>query len=138
METLHDLQQAGEIVDRHAGVGVHLRRRGLQKTVVIDVADDQLGQANVARLEVHAVELADKMLLQRFLVGNGIEKELAAFFLVVVAAAVAAALRHVLAPFFVQLGEVLELLFEIVVFAGAIMIFRGSLRHFLFQHRVGL
>ena len=61
------------------------------------------------------VELAHEVLLQGLLGGDGIEKELALFLLVLRAAAVAARLRHVIAPFVIQLRQLIELLLEILV-----------------------
>ena len=75
----------------------------------------KFGQRRSLGAEFRAVDLADEMLLKRFLVGDGIEEKLPALLVVVAAAVVAAALRHVLAPFLVELGQLVELLLEIVV-----------------------
>ena len=71
--------------------------------------------------EFRAVDLADQVLLERFLVGDGIEEKLAALLVVVAAAVVAAALRHVFAPLLVELGELVELFLEIVVLVGVLL-----------------
>ena len=76
------------------------------------------------------------MLLEGFLVRDGIEKELPALLFVVIAAAVAAVLRHVLSPFLVELCEVIEFLLEVLVLPGGVLVV--ALRNFLFQDRVGL
>ena len=54
------------------------------------------------------------MLLQRLLGGDGIEKELAFFFVFLRAGAVAARLRHVIAPFVIELGQLIEFLLELL------------------------
>ena len=61
------------------------------------------------------IELPHQMLLQGLLGGDGIEKELAFFFVFLRAAAVAARLRHVIAPFVIELGQLIEFLLEILV-----------------------
>ena len=61
------------------------------------------------------VQLAHQMLLKGLLGGDGIEEELPLFFLVLRAAAVAARLRHVIAPFVIELRQLIELLLEIFV-----------------------
>ena len=76
------------------------------------------------------------MLLERFLVRDGIKKELPPLLLVLAAAVVAAALRHVFAPLLVQLGELLEFFLEIVVLLAVIV--RRRFWRLFFQHRVGL
>ena len=76
------------------------------------------------------------MLLERFLVGDGIEKELPTLLVVVAPAVVAAALRHVFAPFLVQLGELIEFLLELLVLT-AVVLGRG-LGGLFFEHRVCL
>ena len=82
------------------------------------------------------------MLLQRFLSRDRIEKELALFFVLLGAGAVAAGLRHVIAPFVVELGELLELGFEILVGRGRCRRFLGRVRigfgREFFQDRIGL
>src|SRR5260370_20103946 len=70
---------------------------------------------------------------------RGAEKELAFFFRFLRAAAVAARLRHVIAPFFIELRQLIEFLLEIVVdgrrlrFGWRVRIRR--IRQF-FQHRI--
>ena len=56
----------------------------------------------------------DEMLLQGLLGGDGIEKELPLFVLILRACAVAARLRHVIAPFVIELRQLIEFLLEIV------------------------
>ena len=55
-----------------------------------------------------------QMLLQGLLGDDGIEKELPLFLVLLRAAAVAARLRHVIAPFVVELRQPIEFLLEIV------------------------
>ena len=137
VKALDHFENALQIGHGHAGVGVHFFRRGLEKAVVIDVADHQLGQSLVTGLEFRAVDLADEMLLERFLVGDGIEEKLPPFLVVVTAAVVAGVLRHVFAPLLVELGKLIELLFEIFVL---LILFLGGRRlgRFFFEHRIGL
>ena len=81
------------------------------------------------------------MLLERFLRGDGIEEELALLLVVLRAAAVAARLRHVIAPLVIELRELIELLFEFLLVRFGLRIFafvRADLRGQLFQDRVGL
>jgi hypothetical protein len=77
------------------------------------------------------------MLLERFLVGDRVEEKLAAFLVVLAAAVVAAVLGHVLAPLFIELGELIELFLEIVVVLARLF-FRSGFGGLLFENRVGL
>jgi hypothetical protein len=92
----------------------------LEKSVVIDVANDQLSGLAVVGVEGALIQLSQQVLLKRFLYGNGIEKELALILrfprpLKAVRAGVGR-LRHVIAPFFVQAGELFEFVLEIFVY----------------------
>ena len=113
----------------------------MEKTIVVDVADDQLRGLAVVGAQRRLVELTHQMLLERFLRRDRIEKELALLFVLLGAGAVAAGLRHVIAPFVVELCQLLELGFEIVVRLRRRGRFFGSVRVGLggefFQHRVG-
>src|SRR6266699_4505470 len=60
------------------------------------------------------------MLLQRFLSNDGIEKELALIFVFLRASTVAARLRHVIAPFVIELGELIEFFLKLVVRRGVL------------------
>jgi hypothetical protein len=80
IKALDEREHVLEIVLRDAGIERHLFRRRLQKAVVVDVADDQLGGFAIVRVQGGLVELTHQMLLQRFLRRDGIEKELALFF----------------------------------------------------------
>ncbi len=125
---------------RDAGVHRHLFRRGLEESVVVDVADDELGRFAIVTAQGGLVQLPDEVLLERFLGGDGIEKELAFFFILLRAATVAARLRHVIAPFVIQLGKLVEFLLKIVLrrFAlGNLPFLFGWLGQFL-EHGVGL
>ncbi len=114
MKALDEREHVLEIFLRNAGVHRHLLRRGLEEAVVVDVADDQLGRLAILGIESGLVQLADKMLLQGLLGRDGIEKELPLFVLFLRATAVAARLRHVIAPFVVELRQLIEFLLEIV------------------------
>ena len=81
-----------------------------------------------SRIERGLVELPHQMLLQRFLGGDGIEKELAFFFFFLRAAAVAARLRHVIAPFVIELRQLIELLLEILFRRFGLGLFGAPLR----------
>ena len=61
------------------------------------------------------IELRHQVLLQRLGGGNGIEKELAFLFVLVGAGAVAARLRHVIAPFLIELGQFIEFFLELLI-----------------------
>ena len=115
IKALDEREHGLEILLGDARVHRHLFRSGLEKTVVVDVADDQFGDLAIVAAQRGLVELPHQMLLQRFLGGDRIEKELPLFFVLLRAAAVAARLRHVIAPFVVELGQLIELLFEIFV-----------------------
>src|SRR2546430_10836807 len=79
-------------------------RRRLEKTVIIDVTDNELGRFAIIRIQDLLIELGHQVLLQRLGGGNGIEKELAFLFVLVGPGAVAARLRHVIAPFLIEFG----------------------------------
>ena len=86
------------------------------------------------------VELPHEMLLKRFLGRDGIEKELALLFVLLRAGAVAARLRHVIAPFVIQLRQLIELLLELLVARSASVVLRAicvRLGREFFQDRIG-
>ena len=114
--------------------------RGLEKSVVVDVADDQLGGFAVVRVQHRLVQLSHQMLLERFLGGDRIEKKLALVFRFLGTAAVAARLRHVIAPFLIQFGQLIELSLEIFVGRGGLFLLpflRRRIGGQLFQDRIG-
>ena len=80
------------------------------------------------------------MLLKRFLRGDGIEEKLAFFLIFLRTGAVGARLRHVIAPFVVQLRQLIKLGFKLLVgrwrrwFLGAIRVRFGGK---FFQDRIG-
>src|SRR5205085_9139913 len=86
-----------------------------EKTVVVDIADDELRGFSIVGIERGLVELTHQMLLQSFLGRDRVEEELALLFVVLGSGAVAAGLRHVIAPFVIQLGELIELSLETFV-----------------------
>lgn len=129
-----------EVFLRNAGVHRHLLRGGLEKAAVIDVADDYFRGLAVVRAERGLIELPHQVLLQRFLGGDGIEEKLALLLVLLGAAAIAARLRHVIAPLVIQLRELIELLFEIVVRAGLRVLGCGlgaGLIRQLLEHGIG-
>ena len=86
------------------------------------------------------IQLPDEMLLERFLGGDGIEEELALFLVLLRAAAVAARLRHVIAPLVIELGQLIEFLLEIIfrrLALGNLALLFRRLGQFL-EHGVGL
>ena len=87
----------------------------MEKSVVVDVADDYLRRFAIIRSERGLIQLPHQMLLKRFLCGDGVEKELAFIFRFLRTAAVTARLRHVIAPFLIQSCQLIEFLFEIIV-----------------------
>ena len=129
-----------EIFLRNAGVERHLFRRRLEETVVVDVADDELGRLAIVAAQGGLIELADEMLLERFLGRDRVEKELAFVLLFLRAPAVAARLRHVIAPLVIELGQLIELLLEIVLRRLALGNFAFLVRRLsqLLEHGIGL
>ena len=129
-----------EILLGDAGIERHVFRRGLEKAVVVDVADDELGGLAIVRIQRGLVELPHEVLLKRFLGRDGIEKELALLFVFLRAGAVAARLRHVIAPFVIQFRQLIELGLELLVggrrgrFFGAVRVRFGGQ---LFQDGIG-
>ena len=108
--------------------------RGLEKSAGVDVADDDLGHFANFLVGVRRAQLAQEMLLKRLHHGDGIEHELALLLCFCRARGIAAALHHVLAPLFVDLGEFCEFLVEIVF--AQILLLDGNLRRCVLQHRV--
>ena len=139
MKALNQHEHVFKVFLRYSGIERHFLRRGLQKTVVVDITNDQLGRFAIVGVERVLVQLPHQMLLQRLLSRDGIEKELALFLRFLRAAAVTTRLRHVVAPFLIKLRQLIEFLFEIVVrrscfrFGRRVRIRR--VRQF-FQHRI--
>ncbi len=117
MESLHHFQHALQVGDIHAGVLRDLFRRGLEKAVLVDVADDELRDGAVIGRKLAAADLLEKVLLERLFLHQRIEEKLPALFLFVGAARVAGALRHVIAPLVVELGQAVELLLKLLLLA---------------------
>ena len=90
IKALDEQEHRLEIFLGDAGVERHVFGRDLEETVVVDVADDQLGGLAIVGIEGRLIELTHEMLLERFLRCDGIEKELALFFFVLGTRAVAA------------------------------------------------
>jgi hypothetical protein len=91
----------------------------LEKSVVVDVAYDQLRSFPVISAEHGLVQLRDEILLKRFLDWNGIEQELAllvCFLRTAPAIEVGAGrLRHVITPFLIQARQFFEFVLKILV-----------------------
>ena len=142
IKALDERKDVLEVFLGNAGVERHLLRRGLKKSVIVDVADDQLRRFAIVAVEHRLVELSHEVLLERFLRRDRIEKELALFFRLLRAAAVATRLRHVIAPFLIELRQLIELLLEIVIRGGGggfrltPVLGLGRIGQF-FQHRIG-
>ena len=140
IKALDEQEHRLEIFLRDAGIERHVLGRDLEKTVVVDVADDELGGLAIVGVERRLVELTHEVLLKRFLRRDGIEKELALLLLVLRTGAVAAGLRHVIAPLVIELGQLIELLLEIIfrrLGVGSLPLFGCRLGQF-FEHGVGL
>jgi len=84
-------------------------------SVVVDIADNEFGRFTIVRIQDLLIELRHQMLLQRLGGGNGIEKELAFLLVLVSAGAVATRLRHVIAPFLIELGQFIEFFLEFLI-----------------------
>ena len=76
MKTLYQRQHFLEIFLGGSRIQRHFFRCALEKSVVIDVANDQLSRFAVAGVEGGLIQLSQKILLKSFLHGDGIEKEL--------------------------------------------------------------
>ena len=70
IKALDEQQHRLEIFLGDAGVERHFFGGGLEKSIVIDVADDQLRGFAIVGVERRLVELTHEMLLQRFLGGD--------------------------------------------------------------------
>ena len=140
IKTLDERKHLLEIFLRDTGAERHFFRRALEKPVIVDIAYDQFCRFAILGVEHGLVQLRHQILLKRFLHSDGIKKELALIFRLLGTAGVAARLRHVIAPFFVQRRQLLEFLFEIVICRrfGAVTFFGNQLTRQLLQHWVCL
>src|SRR2546421_11464404 len=78
------------------------------------------------------------MLLQRLGGSNGIKKELTFLLVLVSAGAVAAGLRHVIAPFLIELGQFIEFFLELLIARRRLGRGRGIwIGREFFQHWIG-
>ena len=97
----------------------HFLRGALEKSVVVDVPDDQLSSFPIIGAEHGLVQLRDEILLKRFLDWNGIEQELALLVCFLRTAPTievrAGRLRHVIAPFLIEARQFFEFVSEILV-----------------------
>ena len=80
IKSLNQPQHSLEIFLWDAGVERHLFQRALEKAVVVDVANDQFRGLAVRGIERRLIQLPDQILLQRFLGGDRIKKELSFIF----------------------------------------------------------
>jgi hypothetical protein len=138
IETLDEREHVFEIVAGDASIERHFFRSGLKKPIVVDIADDELSGFAVVRIQHLLIKLRHQVLLQGLGGGDGIEKELAFFFVFMGPGAVAAGLRHVIAPFFVEFSQLIEFLLELLIVRRGFG--RGriiGIGRELFQHRVG-
>ena len=67
MKALNQGEHILEIFFRDPGVERHLFRSGLQKTVIVDVADDQFRGLAIVSVQKVLIELSHQMLLERLL-----------------------------------------------------------------------
>ncbi len=134
MESLDKLEHPLQVGHFHAGIVRDLLGAGLQEAGVVDIADDQLRELAVGALQVAGVDLLDEMLLERFQAHDGIEKELPPLFLFRRAPGVALALRHIIAPFLIELRQAVELLLKLLVLL--LLVFDRRLGNLLFQRRI--
>ena len=91
----------------------------MEKSVIVDVANDQLRSLAVAGFNDGLVQLCDEILLKRFADWNRIEEELALVIRCLrttpAIEAVAGGLRHIIAPFLVQTRQLFEFILESIV-----------------------
>ena len=113
-----------------------LHNRGLEEACVIDVPDDELRDARLGTHDVVGGNLLEEVLLEGLFFDKRIEEKLPLLVVFIGAAGVAGALRHVIAPLLVELGQALKLLLEFVVLLLTIL--DGRLHRLLFKRRVGL
>ena len=141
IKALDEQQHRLEILLGDAGIERHVLGRDLEESVVVDIANDELGGLAIVGIQGGLVELPHEVLLERLLSGDGIEKELALFLIILRTRTVAAGLRHVIAPLVVELRELIELGFEFLVGRGRGRLFGTIGVGFgseFFQDRVGL
>src|SRR5579862_239038 len=81
MKSLDDPEYPVEVAGVGAAVQRHILGRRLEEPDVVDVPYDQLGELAVVRREIAPLELLDEMLLQGLVADDRVEKELAAFLL---------------------------------------------------------
>ena len=115
MEGLHEFQHAHQVGDFHAGAAGDFLGHGLEKAGVVDIADDQLAELAVGGADVAGIELLDEVLLKRLAADEAVEEKLPPLLILRRAPGVALALRHVVAPLFIELGEAVEFLLKLVV-----------------------
>ena len=70
IKTLNERKHRFEIILRNAGVERHFCRRRLQKSIVIDVPNNQLSRFSVVGVKHCLVKLPHEVLLQGFLRGD--------------------------------------------------------------------
>ena len=136
MKRLDEVEHFLQLFQRVSGVVRNVFQRSLEKTEIVDVADDQFGCFPLQFGHVGGVQLLPEMLLQSFLAGNRVKEKLSSFFVLKISGRVADILSHVIPPFLIQLCQPLELFLEFAVVLGS---FLGLERvDFFFQDRIGL
>ena len=118
----------------HAGVIGDVLGRGLEKAGVVNVADEQFRELVVGGAEVRRIELLHEVLLERLHAHDAVEKKLPPFLLLRRAPRVALALRHVIAPFVIELRQPLEFLLKLVVLL--LLVLDGRLHLIFFERRI--
>src|SRR5947199_8756140 len=80
IKSLDQSQHLLEIFLWNTRVQRHFLRRALEKSVIIDIANDELRSFAISGTEQALVQLPDQVLVKRFLHRNGIERKLALIF----------------------------------------------------------
>src|SRR5437016_14502467 len=77
IKSLDQSQHLLEIFLWNTRVQRHFLRRALEKSVIIDIANDELRSFAISGTEQALIQLPDQALVKRFLHRNGIERKLA-------------------------------------------------------------
>jgi len=78
MEAPHHLEHGGHLLDRRAGGEGEFVETRLQVTALVNVADQQLGDVALGRVEIRQADLFEEVFLERGAGHERIEHELAA------------------------------------------------------------
>jgi hypothetical protein len=112
VEGLDDLEDGLDLVRGDAGGEGEFVAAGLEVAPVIDVADDHFGDLALGGIELGEPDLFEEFLLEGGLGDEGIEHELPTFLLVGIRTAAGTAGGKVIAPFLVELEDLLEFVVE--------------------------